>query len=396
MTLMKNDPSHFLKLAHECLLSIGVSLELDSMILSFTSTFKQKTGASKVLFYMQQERGLSACFGYGKDEFDMSRYAYSMSEPLIEYGLSFNYIVLPIFADRLLFVFEKGFDDEYLEQIATIIFGFKNKIAIAKNSCINVEKIKNLNESLEDRIQEELDKNRQKEKLLLTQSKQAVMGEMLLMIAHQWRQPLTAIGMIANNIYLDTQMQSLTSDKLQADLKEISSITLFLSKTIDNFGNFFKPDKAKEEFYIKDLLDDTTTLVKKLLDAKGVNFSVHIVDDVVLCSYKNEFIQVLINLIKNSQDALEQREVGTAFIDLEVYLCDQKDALIIRVCDNAGGISKEIGERIFDPYFSTKSEKNGTGLGLYMSKTIIVEHLGGKIWFENTKDGVCFYIKVPI
>lgn len=390
--IMKNDSLNTLEIAHECLLSIGVSLELDSMVLAFTSTFTQQSGAKDVFFYIFKDGVFNCHLCFNGIDFDMSRYQ-DMQEPTIEYGNEYNYLIIPIFKDRLLFIFDKSFSNDHLEQIAKIIFSFKHRIAIAKSSCINVEKIQNINETLEEKVKEELQKNIQKDALLLTQSKQALMGEMLSMIAHQWRQPLTTIGIMANNLYLDIEMNSLNTDVFKKELNEMNSVVSFLSKTIDNFRNFFKPNKEKSTFSLQELLDSTIVLIKKTTEVYGVHIDLLISQNIQMLSYKNELIQVLLNLIKNAQDVLVEKNISNATIKIATNVIDEN--ILFSICDNGGGISDEIKTKIFEPYFSTKNEKNGTGLGLYMSKSIVEEHLHGQIWFENIDDGVCFYIKIP-
>jgi signal transduction histidine kinase len=245
----------------------------------------------------------------------------------------------------------------------------------------------------ENQINKEIEKNQQKDKMLLQQGKLAIMGEMISMIAHQWRQPLAAINMHAQSISLKKRLNKLNDEVLEEKIKDITTISFDMSKTIDDFKNFFKPEKKRNEVEIKSLINDTIKLVSAIFKNNSVKVEIDSSDDVKLNIYDREFSQVIINILNNAKDALVENRKEDRKINIKIIKDDSN--CIITIKDNAGGVPKEIIDKIFDPYFSTKS-KNGTGLGLYMSKTIIDEHLGGLLSVSNEDDGAVFKIVLPI
>lgn len=251
--------------------------------------------------------------------------------------------------------------------------------------------LKELNSTLEHKINEAVDKIRQKDEDLLRQSRMAMMGEMLSMIAHQWRQPLATIVSVKNNMEVAIRLGELDEAELLQSLDDINTYAQYMSRTIDDFSNFFKPNKKAEPFDLADLLN--TALFMMQSSFKNHNISVHktFAQTTPITTYKNELLQVFLNIFKNAQDAFKERKEHQPEITISLNEDDKKHT--ISICDNAGGIPEEIIDKIFNPYFSTKEEKNGTGLGLYMSQTIIKEHCGGDIMAQNHDEGACFILK---
>jgi signal transduction histidine kinase len=249
-----------------------------------------------------------------------------------------------------------------------------------------------LNKSLEQRVQSEIKRHRQKEKMLIQQSKMAEMGDMLSMIAHQWRQPLNQLSYIFMNIDSAYEFKELTQEYLDTKIKEGNEQLEFMSVSIDDFRNYFKPDKEKESVLVSKVVKTSVTLMKHTLEENMVNIELITEGTKPTHIYKNEFIQVLLNLIKNAKDVLISKNIENKKITI-LSKC-YKESLVVEVCDNGGGVDEGIKDKIFDPYFSTKDAKSGTGLGLYMSKMIIEEHLGGKLSVRNTQEGACFTIEL--
>jgi signal transduction histidine kinase len=221
---------------------------------------------------------------------------------------------------------------------------------------------------------------------MFTQSRQAQMGEMISMIAHQWRQPLNAISAAINVIKLkafkkDCNFLDIT-DKIQTQIN-------YLSSTINDFRDFFKPQKEKRITNFKKIVEKALILIGDSLKNKNIEVKLNIKEVKDFLSYENELIQVVLNLFKNAEDILVEKNIKNPQIIVDI----DKDILSIE--DNAGGIPEDIIEHIFDPYFSTK-DKNGTGLGLYMSKIIVEEHCNGELKVENTKQGAKFTIRLDI
>lgn len=231
--------------------------------------------------------------------------------------------------------------------------------------------------------------------ILIEQSKSAEMGEMISMIAHQWRQPLQAVSILVQKLSL---LKLLDGDITDEVLEEVVSQVLaqldYMSKTIDDFRDYFKPNKEKQKVLIDKVVQKSLDFLDYLFKLNMIEVNYINNSNSEICLYLNEMVQVLINLSKNSCDAMNDKNIENRFINIKTY--EDNLNIIIELEDNAGGISKDIINKIFDPYFSTKGNKKGTGLGLYMSKQIVQIHLKGDISVENTKTGSRFTIKLPL
>ena len=254
-------------------------------------------------------------------------------------------------------------------------------------------KLKKLNVNLEHKIHEEIEKNKNQQSIMFQQSKLAEMGLILNMIAHQWRQPLNHVSLIVNTIILKQKKQRLFPEELDSLKNDFQKQITYLSNTIDDFQNFFKPKKDKELFKIKDMVTTTYSLLQPLFDKNQIEFNIDIDSEITYFGYKNELSQVLLSILNNSKDALIENTTSNRFINIS--LSQSKNNLLINIEDNAKGVNEAILGNIFDPYFSTKNTKNGTGLGLYMSKIIINEHFKGNISADNKNDGLEIIIKIP-
>jgi len=247
--------------------------------------------------------------------------------------------------------------------------------------------------TLEERVKKEVSAHQEKEKMLIQQSKMAAMGDMISMIAHQWRQPLNQMSYVFMNIEGAYEYKELTPEYLDGKIQEGTKLLEYMSHTIDDFRNFFRPDKERESLSIASVVDDTLPLIAKSLEAHDIKYEVTKESDTKLYIYRNELIQVLLNIMKNAKDVILDNGVVSGVISIIVY--ETEDTVIVKVCDNGGGIEVSVLPNIFDPYFSTKDSSSGTGLGLYMSKTIVEEHLMGKLLCENSGAGACFSIILP-
>jgi signal transduction histidine kinase len=253
---------------------------------------------------------------------------------------------------------------------------------------------KDVNKDISKELSDKIDEVTKQDKIIISQSRQAAMGEMMSMIAHQWRQPLSAISAISSTLSLDVMMDHYKKDFFTNRLNSIAELTQHLSSTIDDFRNFYKPNKIKTNVKLEEILLKTLNIIKPSL----LNDNIEIIQEYnskeEIEIYDNEMIQVMLNLFKNAQDNFKEKQTKNPYIKIIT------ENRTISVCDNGGGIPEDIIEKIFDPYFSTKNEKNGTGLGLYMSKTIIEEHHNGKLTVQNIDDtqgastGVCFIIEL--
>ncbi|MDF1880202.1 nitrate- and nitrite sensing domain-containing protein [Sulfurimonas sp. MAG313] len=247
-------------------------------------------------------------------------------------------------------------------------------------------------------LHEEMLRGREKDKKLLEQSRLAQMGAMISMIAHQWRQPLSAISATTASLKIKFELDSFDLDnKRERDecisylFKNFSKIDTFvnvLSTTIDDFRNFYKPNKLIVNTSFDEVLKKVLNIIHASLISNNIEVSYEISSQNTFNMFDSEMMQVLLSIFKNSEDNFKDKNILSPKIKVNIH----KNC--IRVSDNGGGIPSEIINHIFDPYFSTKSEKNGTGLGLYMSKQIIEEHHKGKFFVNNEDEGACFYIEI--
>ena len=266
---------------------------------------------------------------------------------------------------------------------STIIPSFNNNDKIDGYIAFKLE----INDKI--RLREEL---LAKEELMIAQSRHAAMGEMISMIAHQWRQPISVITMDANNILVDIELDNIETDSLKDDLGDIIKQTKYLSQTIDDFRNFFKPSKKKDIVLISDVFKEALSVISKSLQNHNIEIINKFSTTTKIPIFSSELLQVFINILKNAKEALEDINIKEKKVTNKIY--EDNQSIIISICDNAGGINNDIINKVFDPYFTTKNEKNGTGLGLYMSKTIIEKHFNGTLEAYNKDDGVCFEIRL--
>lgn len=254
--------------------------------------------------------------------------------------------------------------------------------------------LRELNENLEIKVQDKIEKLIEKDEILTTQSKQAVMGEMISMIAHQWRQPLSMITLQISNLEITRLLgNQVSADELYKTLSKISDTIIYLSDTIDDFQTYFHPNKEVSQIDIFELLQRAITFSEPRV--KNQNIEIILAEKrgkVLVQTYANELLQVILNILNNATDVLTEREIEKPKVTLRVENKEEKVKIYIE--DNAGGISKENLPRIFEPYFSTKG-KNGTGLGLYMSQMIIEKQFGGEIRVESSSQGTTFTVEIP-
>ena len=248
-------------------------------------------------------------------------------------------------------------------------------------------KFKHLNDNIEDLIialKNEIKKNIEKEKFLRTQARKAQMGEMLAIIAHQLKQPINHISL--SNYFLKEYINgNETKENAIEATKQIDISTQYITDTIDLFKDFFKPNKKREKTTLKDVVNQTLLILKPIIQTSNIKINIKELDNSEIKILKNDLIQVIINLIKNSIEALNEKNIKNPTITIIL----EKRKLIIK--DNAGGIPEKVMKKLFKPYVSTKGEK-GTGLGLYMSKMIVEDILHGKINVYNDENGAVFEI----
>jgi len=244
--------------------------------------------------------------------------------------------------------------------------------------------LKNFNENLEEEISSKIEEIHYKDAMLLEKTKLAAMGEMIGSIAHQWRRPLSTLHINIEMLEEDYKEGKIDKRFLDHYIEKNSSIIQYMSKTIDDFQNFYKSDKEKRRFDVMKKIKSVSDLHLNQLEKNGIQFTTEGESFTVL-GYASEFQQVILNLISNAKDALMEKEIKNPYI--KIVLSSNKDKRYIRVSDNAGGIDAKTRDKIFEPYFTTKEQKGGTGLGLYISKMIIEKNMHGKITISDQGEG---------
>lgn len=227
---------------------------------------------------------------------------------------------------------------------------------------------------------------------LLENSRTAAMGEMISMIAHQWRQPLSVINTVIATLKIKKELNILNNETVDESYTKIETTVHYLSETIDDFRNFFKQNKELKTLTIEQLFNKSTQLLKSEMDIYNITYEEDIDKNIEITTYQNELVQTLINVVKNSIDAFKELSLANQKLTVKAY--EEQTHIVLEIEDNAGGIPKNILKKVFEPYFSTKS-KNGTGLGLYVSKTIIEEHLKGKITMRSHGKNTLTIIELP-
>ena len=250
-----------------------------------------------------------------------------------------------------------------------------------------------LNRTLDRRVQDEIGKREEQEQLLIHQSRLAAMGEMIGAIAHQWRQPLNALSLVLQNIGMQFQMGRLTEESMARLQDKGEAMVSRMSTTIDDFRNFFKPSKQAESFNLAETIRSAANIIDGMLKNNNVQLAIECDPNLYITGYMGEFSQVVLNILGNAKDAVLEAHQAHPMIRIHAY--EEEDKVRIEFTDNGCGIPPDILPKIFEPYFTTKDEGKGTGIGLYMSKMIIVNNMNGRLEAENLPDGARFAVTLP-
>ena len=277
--------------------------------------------------------------------------------------------------------------------------------------------LKNMNEDLLDRVKVEVDKNLRQDQIIQQQKKLADMGMMVSAIAHQWRQPLNALALCVQDVLDEFESGVISQEYLVTFEENSMKMISHMSKTIDDFRDFFLPDKNVTNFNVVHEIKDLMRLLSVQILSRNIDmvYLCKCSSGVIQCNsdegevnclngsnltegFPGEFKQVMINLIYNSVDSIEERRLASSDERgrIEISVNCSTSSLVISVCDNGSGISDQVFQRIFEPYFTTKPEGKGTGIGLYMSKAIIENHMNGRIYGKQRENGACFVIELPV
>jgi C4-dicarboxylate-specific signal transduction histidine kinase len=249
--------------------------------------------------------------------------------------------------------------------------------------------------NLEIKVVEETSKRVEQEKLLMQSSKMAEMGSMLGAIIHQWKQPITIINMLTDIISQDIKTNNLDLTTLEKDIGTIKHRVLLLSSTIDDFKNFFKPDKEIKEFVVKDLIQNVLRVIEHQILKYSATIQIDENSTVTLFGFENELKHVILNIINNALEACNEKSAKTGLQpNIKIDIRENEKDSIIEIADNGGGIPPHIMEKLFTPYTTSKGE-DGTGIGLTLAKTIIEDHHKGELKAHNNEFGAVFTITIP-
>ena len=318
-----------------------------------------------VMGYINSEFKIDNFIGYDKKS-RLEKWLYLKFEE--HFGLSLLWkILLIIFIIIGIFVYRQYF-------IIKLNKRLKNLVNIKTN------RLKIMNKKLATRIKKELDKHQEKDRILAQQQKMVAMGQMIENIAHQWRQPLSVISTSASGLKLKKQLNILEDEELIKSIDKIVDTAKYLSDTIDDFRYFFKPQKDKTKFSLAKNIEKSLSFLEATLKENSIKVEFDY-EDIDIIAYETELIQVFINIINNSKDAFIEKKIEDRVIFISIKKFPNR--ILIEIKDNAGGVEEDILDKVFEPYFTTKHQYNGTGIGLYMSNQIIKTHLNGDIFMKN-------------
>jgi signal transduction histidine kinase/ABC-type nitrate/sulfonate/bicarbonate transport system substrate-binding protein len=266
---------------------------------------------------------------------------------------------------------------------------YKNR-ALDKLVRYRTAELEALNQHLQEEIEKAIEKNSTQEKMLMQQTKMAEIGSMLESIAHQWRQPLNILGLSISNLSLGFAFGNV--ENIESTVEIMEKQIQYMSQTIDDFKNFFKQDSARKRINISDTLNEIETLIDPLLKRSKITLVRNIDPLITVIVYPNELKQVLLNIINNAREAIEHSKSKNR--EISVSCVNNSSFCTISIEDTGGGVPLAIIDKLFDPYFTTKFESQGTGIGLYMAKMIIENHFLGKLSVYNKEKGACFEIRL--
>ena len=318
-----------------------------------------------VMGYINSEFKIDNFIGYDKKS-RLEKWLYSKFEE--HFNLAFLWkLILIIFIITAIFVYRQYF-------IIKLNKRLKNLVNIKTN------RLKIMNKKLATRIKKELDKHQEKDRILAQQQKMVAMGQMIENIAHQWRQPLSVISTSASGLKLKKQLNILEDEELIKSIEQIVDTAKYLSDTIDDFRYFFKPQKDKTKFSLVKNIEKSLSFLETVLKENSIKVEFEY-EDIDITAYETELMQVFINIISNSKDAFIEKKIKDRVIFISIK--NFPNRILIEIKDNAGGVEDDILDKVFEPYFTTKHQYSGTGIGLYMSNQIIKTHLNGDIFMKN-------------
>lgn len=382
-----------LSISYKCLSAIGNHLDLKEMMEEFLKTFIQQTDAVSGMFLVNRRRSHNCeeLVSLGKKEFiDVNEVKEKLlhKELLVdEIDKNFSYLAKKIDKGCFIFVYSNKLD---LSFVSSVLESLRNKIEININSCLNVE---NLKEQIEEATKENLEKERQ----LFEQLKMSQMGELIGNIAHQWRQPLNIISTATSGMQIKKELDMLSDEDFKEYTKSILKSSNYLSATIDEFRDYIKESNKEKEIIVQERFKMAIQMLSSSFSLENIEIKEEFIckENIHFKLVLGDLLQVLITIFNNAKDALIQNNKNQNRW-IKYSLKKNEYSFIITVEDNAGGVSEEIKDKIFNPYFTTKHQSRGKGIGLYSAYDIIVNKLDGKLYTKNSEHGAKFYIELPL
>jgi signal transduction histidine kinase len=392
-----------LSISYKCQSSIGNSLKLDDMMKEVLTTFLEETDALYGGFYLIDKISKKHIISIGKRiDFDINLLAEKSDiNKIIIY--KYNEI-LKLFLYRLekglfIFIYDNNID---LNFIKLIFESLRKRLDISINSCLNVKDLEEKNVALNNHsinLQIEVNKavelNKKKDKQVFEQMKMAQMGELIGNIAHQWRQPLSVISTVATGMKLKKSMNLLSDEDFSNYIDKIVENSYLLSTTIDEFRDYIKESHKKKDI----LVQERVRMALKIIEPSFILENIRIIENFVeiepiyIKLISGELLQILISILNNAKEAFIDNDIKNKWVKYSVK--KGKNSFFILIEDNAGGIPNDVIDKVFNPYFTTKHQSQGTGIGLYNCYNIVTKHLHGMLSASNTYEGAKFEIELP-
>ncbi|MGB5792023.1 sensor histidine kinase [Poseidonibacter sp.] len=392
-----------LSVSFKCHSSIGNSLDLTSMMEEVIRTFMQETYAIYGASYLLTN-GIEKIISIGKEvSYNIDNLPNKFNDDILieKYNTHLNILYYKLENALIVFIYDKNIN---LNFIIAMYKNFKRKLNLAIDSCLNVMSLEKKNyelniltNNLKEEVKKEINLNKEKERQISEQLKIIEMGELIGNIAHQWRQPLSAISTLASGMQLKKEMNILNDKEFFDDSNSIIKNTQYLSDTIDEFREYIKQSHRKKDLIIQKRFSSAIKIVTSSYKEENIKIIEEFMEPepLKINLIAGELLQVFLSILDNAKDALKN-SINEVEKWVKYSIKKSSKKVYITIEDNAGGINEKIKDKIFNPYFTTKHQSQGTGIGLYNSYDIVVNRLFGKIYVENTKNGARFIIELPL
>jgi signal transduction histidine kinase len=392
-----------LSVSYKCQSSIGNSLKLNDMMKEVLTTFLEETDALYGGFYLidgiLKEHVISIGKRMDYDIHILEKKSDLKQIIIYKYDETLNLFLYRLEEGLLIFIFDNNID---LNFIKLIFERLRKRLDISINSCLNIKDLEeknlalnNYSANLQNEVNKAVELNKKKDKQMFEQMKMAQMGELIGNIAHQWRQPLSVISTVATGMKLKKEMNLLSDEDFSHYVDKIVENSYLLSTTIDEFRDYIKESHKKKDI----LIQERVRMAFKIIEPSFILENIKIIEEYIESEpiyfrlISGELLQVLISILNNSKEAFSDKDIKNKWVKYSVRRNENK--FFISIEDNAGGIPPDVIDKIFNPYFTTKHQSQGTGIGLYNCYNIVTKHLNGNLIATNTYEGAKFEIELP-